>query len=45
MFLDYQNISNPESNLKAEHIKNLTLDEGASHMSVYALETSLVDTK
>jgi hypothetical protein len=45
MFLDYQNLSNPEKNLTASHVKNLVLDEGKSHMAIYALKTSLPNTK
>ena len=45
MFLDYQNLSNPEAKLEAKHIKNLILDEGESHMSVYSLKSMLVNAK
>jgi len=45
MFLDYQNLSNPETNLEAKHVKNLVLDEGETHMSIYSLETSLITSK
>ena len=45
MFLDYQNLSNPESTLTAKHIKNIVLDEGKSHMSIYSLASSLSDVK